>query len=132
MGPAGSLGPGELRAELWHQQAQNLASRRVPVASTPTIEKAPTTMPRRLVQVLIADTNENVPLDAALLYRGEPIFTDLADNELFFELDIKGMLAEHNAKRVTFADKKSKDSPTFLEPARVRDLKMNVVTIASF
>lgn len=125
---------GDASAQLGHliqQQPLRTLAARVPI---PVIEKEPV-MTRRLVQVLIADTNESVPLDAALLYSGAPLFTDLADDELFFELDIKGMLAIHNVKRVTFPDKKAvigKDGPTMLEPARVRNLKMNVVTIASF
>jgi hypothetical protein len=87
---------------------------------------------RRLVQVFIADSDENVPLENSLLYTGGQKLTDLTDQELFFEIDIKSILAEHNAKRVTFINKKVKERTEQLEPARIRDLKMVVVTVAGF
>lgn len=87
--------------------------------------------PRRVVQVLIADINENIPLDDCLLYKGEEKLTDTTDQELFFELDIKNMLEIHNAKRIKIIDKKIKDRTEFLEAAKVRDLKMVVVTVAN-
>lgn len=87
---------------------------------------------RRMVQVFIADVNDNIPLDKCLLYTGEPKLTDLTDQELFFEIDIKGALEKHNAERVKMVDKKVKERTEYLEPARIRDLKMTVVTIASF
>lgn len=87
---------------------------------------------RRIVQVFIVDPNENVPLDKCLLYKGEEKLTDLNDQELFFEIDIKGLLEAWNAERVKIMDKRVKDRQEFLEPAKVRDLKMIVTTIASF
>lgn len=90
------------------------------------------TMTRRLVQVFIADSNENVPLEDALLFRGEPKFTDATDQELFFEIDIKNILEKHNEKRVKLVDKKVKERTEHLEPAKIRDLKMVVVEIAKF
>lgn len=89
-------------------------------------------MGRRLVQVFIADSNDNVPLDDAVLYSGYQKMTDLNDQELFFEIDIKSILAAHNVKRVTFVDKKVKERTENLEPAKIRDLKMVVVTVATF
>lgn len=87
---------------------------------------------RRLVKVIIVDPDENLPLANCVLYTGEEKLTDLNDQELFFELDIKEMLAKHNQGRVTFRNKKVKEREEMLEPAKIRDLKMVVVTIASF
>lgn len=87
---------------------------------------------RRLVQVFIADPNESVPLSDSLLYSGDQKLTDLTDQELFFEIEIKALLDRHNAKRVTWTDKTVKDREQKLEAARVRDLKMVVVTVAGF
>lgn len=87
---------------------------------------------RRLVQVFIADPNDNVPLDQSVIYTGEQKLTDSTDQELFFEVDIRGILEKHNEKRVKLVDKKVKERTEHLEPARVRDLKMVVVTIAEF
>jgi hypothetical protein len=86
---------------------------------------------RRIVQVFIADSNENVPLDDCVLYKGDQKLTDANDQELFFELDIKSILEAHNVKRIKMIDKKVKDRTEYLEPAKVRDLKMVVVTVAS-
>lgn len=94
----------------------------------PEIQK----MSRRLVQVMIADIDDNIPLDMMLLYKGEPKLTDGTDQELFFEVDINTVLAEHNANRVGIADKAVKERIVYLEPARIRDLKMVVVTLATF
>jgi hypothetical protein len=86
---------------------------------------------RRVVQVFIADTNENIPIDKCLLFKGEEKVTDATDQELFFELDIKTLLEKHNEMRMLVLDKKVKDRIERLEPAKVRDLKMVVVTVAN-
>ena len=87
---------------------------------------------RRLVKVVIVDPNENIPLDCCVLYSGDEKMTDETDQELFFEIDIKKILDEHNAKRGLLIDKKVKERTEYLEPAKIRDLKMVVVNIASF
>jgi hypothetical protein len=87
---------------------------------------------RRIVKVYVADTNENIPLDKTILHRGDEALTDLTDQELFFEIDIKSILDEHNKYRVTVINKAVKDRTEYLEPAKVRDLRMTVVTVAQF
>ena len=94
-------------------------------------EKKVATPARRLVKVIIVDPDENLPLDHCLLYSGEEKLTDATDQELFFELDIKDMLAKHNERRIKIVDKKVKERTEYLEPAKVRDLKMVVVTVAT-
>lgn len=87
---------------------------------------------RRLVKVVIIDPNENIPLKDCILYSGDEQLTDLTDQELFFEIDIKQLLDAHNDKRTKVVDKKVKERTEFLEAAKIRDLKMVVVNIASF
>jgi hypothetical protein len=87
---------------------------------------------RRIVKVFIADTDENVPLDESILYEGEQRLTDLTDQELFFEINIKDILDGHNAHRTTLVNKKVKERVEHLEPAKIRDLKMVVVNVAQF
>lgn len=87
---------------------------------------------RRLIKIVIIDPNENIPLDQCVLYSGDEKLTDATDQELFFEIDIKQLLDAHNDKRVKVLDKKVKERSEFLEPAKIRDLKMVVVNIASF
>jgi hypothetical protein len=88
----------------------------------------------RLVKVFIVDPNESLPLPMRLLYKGDEKLTDLTDQELFFEVDIKSILDKHNAVRAETVDKttKNKDKPEMLEPARVRDLRMQVIVLAQF
>ena len=90
---------------------------------------------RRIVQVFIADPNDNVPLDKSVLYTGEQKLTDLNDTELFFEVPLSDTLKKHNEFRVTVPDKeasKRAGKEVRLDPARIRDLRMVVVTVASF
>ena len=90
---------------------------------------------RRIVQVFIADPNDNVPLDKSVLYTGEQKLTDLNDTELFFEVPLSDTLKKHNEFRVTVPDKEASrraGKDVRLDPARIRDLRMVVVTVASF
>lgn len=90
---------------------------------------------RRIVKVYIADPHPDVPMDAALIHEGEEKFTDATDQELFFEIGIKDKLEQHNKKRITWADKeasKRAGKDIFLEPVKIRELRMVVVTVAQF
>lgn len=92
-------------------------------------------MGARIVKVFIADTDENIPLEKRVLYSGTEKLTDLTDQELFFEVPIANLLDAHNKMRATTIDKKQSDKfgrDIKLEPARIRDLKMVVVTVAQF
>lgn len=89
----------------------------------------------RIVKIFIADPNENLPLDKRVLHKGEEILTDLTDQELFYEVPVAELLAKHNEYRKTVLDKKQAEKfgrDIFLEPARIRDLKMVVVSVAQF
>jgi hypothetical protein len=88
---------------------------------------------RRLVKVMIVDPDLNVPVEKAVLVSEPEKITDLDDQELFFELDIKNILNTHNDFRKSVINKKkSKDKDVYLEPIRIRDLKMVILTIANF
>ena len=86
----------------------------------------------RIVQVFIADVDDNVPVDKRVLYQGTPKVTDATDQELFFEISINELLKAHNDMRTKVINKKVKDRTEYLEPARIRDLKMIVTALASF
>jgi hypothetical protein len=101
-------------------------------AVIPSAKKKEPKVTRRLVQVFIADPDDNVPLDRALLYSGSQKFTDATDQELFFEIDIKTILDAYNAERVKLVNKKVKERTEMLEPVKIRDLRMTVVNIATF
>lgn len=96
------------------------------------------TMPsnqKRVVKVFVADPDDKVPADKSLLYEGKEHVTDLTDQELFFEVDIKPLLEKHNAERVKIVDKPSSQKfgkEVYLEPAKIRDLRMTVVVVAQF
>lgn len=89
---------------------------------------------RRLVKVMIVDPDENVPVDKAVLVNEPEKITDFDDQELFFELDMKRLLEAHNTYRTSLINKKlsTGDKPVFLEPIRIKDLKMVVLNIADF
>ena len=89
----------------------------------------------RLVKVFIADPDARVPLESRLLYRGEETLTDGSDQDLFYDLDIKGLLGKHNELRKGIVDKKAsegRDKPVYLEPIKASGLRMQVVLLASF
>ncbi len=87
---------------------------------------------RRLVKIIIIDPDDRVPLDQCILYSGEEKLTDLTDQELFFEIEIKNLLDKHNEERIKIQDKKVKERVEYLEPIKVRELKMVVVEVAKF
>lgn len=119
------------------QPTENLVLRRhispqVATKPKPVIMDMPEKTTSRFVRVIIVDPNENLSLEDRLVYKGDEKFTDLNDQELFFELDIKTLLASHNEKRVKTVDKSVKERTQYLEAAKIRDLKMVVVNIATF
>lgn len=90
---------------------------------------------RRIVRVIIMDPNENVPMDKAVLFDSDEKFTDLTDQELFFESPIVEKLKAHNEVRKTTRDKdasREAGKDIFLEEAKIRHLKMVVITVAGF
>lgn len=89
----------------------------------------------RFVKIYIVDPTDDLKLEDRVLYRGEEQLTDLTDQELFFELPIKDLLEKHNTKRVGVLNKRASEKAgkdVFLEPVRVRDLKMSVTDVAKF
>jgi len=121
--------PNEFTAQvLQATTAANQASS-LPKVRNVTMVALPT---RRLVRVLVVDPNENIPLSDSVIYKGDELLTDLTDQELFFDISIQELLKTHNEKRVKIIDKRVKDRTEYLEPAKIRDLKMVVVTIAQF
>lgn len=120
-------GIGEFQRAIGHQHQQHRLTLEKYLPKEPEMS-----VTRRLVQVIIVDPNDNIPLDQCLLYHGGPKLTDATDQELFYEIEIKDLLAKHNQNRVKVVDKKVKERTEHLEPAKIRDLKMVVVTIVSF
>jgi hypothetical protein len=124
----------QFQKEQFHEQPTHAFLAIEPADCLPVAEGEVEDM-RRIVQVFIADTTEDIPLENGLLYEGEPKFTDLTDEELFFEIGMKDLLDSHNVIREATLDKKAtKESgrDVYLEPARIRDLRMVVVDIAVF
>lgn len=92
-------------------------------------------MATRVVKVYIADPNENLALQDQLIYSGAEKLTDSTNEELFFEISITELLTAHNEKRKATVDKKQSErfgKAIYLEPVRIRDLKMVVAAIAEF
>lgn len=92
-------------------------------------------MTARIVKVFMADPDENIPLEKRVLYTGDEKLTDSTDQELFFEIPIAELLAKHNDLRRSTVDRKATaklGKDVHLEPIRIRDLRMVVVTVAQF
>lgn len=87
---------------------------------------------RRLVRVVMVDPNDDVPTEGALLYDSKEVFTDKTDQELYFDIPVADLLKAHNDKRTKIVNKAIKERTEYLEPARIRDLKMLVITLAKF
>lgn len=90
---------------------------------------------RRIVKVFIVDNDANVSLEKSILHSGEEKLTDATDQELFYEIGVAELLKSHNAYRVATLNKKATEragKDVFLEPIKIRDLIMNVVTVAAF
>jgi len=85
---------------------------------------------RRIVRVIISDSNEDISLEHTVLYDSGELTTEQTNQELYFELDMKGLLETHNVYRTTCVDSEYPESTVYLEPARIRDLNMTVITIA--
>jgi hypothetical protein len=123
LGLGGGLGqrmPDQAIAQMFQQQVQ---------------PKEQSVSNARIVKVFIADTNENIPLEKRVLYSGDEKLTDLTDQELFFDINVAEVLSKHNEYRKTVVDKKQAEKfgrDMFLEPARIRDLRMVVVDVAKF
>jgi hypothetical protein len=92
-------------------------------------------MSKRLVRVFLVDPNASVPLESSMLFKCEEKLTDLTDQELFFEMPVQELLAQHNALRVTLVDKeasKRSNKEVLLEPAKIRDLTMTVLVLETW
>lgn len=90
----------------------------------------------RVVQIFIADRHPDVPLEKAVVYQSlEPFATDMTNQELYFTVDIMGLLAAHNAERVQWIDKnatKQAGLSVYLEEIRISDLDMQVTAFTEF
>jgi len=92
-------------------------------------------MARRLVRVLIVDPDSDLSIESAVLHDSGEKWTDLTDQELYFECEIQPLLEAHNADRAATKDQDRSDQygrDVMLEPIRISDLTMSVVLIASF
>lgn len=87
---------------------------------------------KRIVRVLIVDSDEEVPAEQSVLHDSGEQLTDADDQELFFEVNIKEILEKHNEVRGKIVDPEYTDRTEYLQPLRIRDLKMQVVVIAQF
>lgn len=91
---------------------------------------------KRLIRIMIIDPHPDIPLEKAMLHKGDEMLTDQTDQEIFMELGIKEMLDKHNREvRTATIDKKKSERTNkecMLEPARIRDLRMEIVCITQF
>jgi hypothetical protein len=90
---------------------------------------------KRYVQIFIMDPDPQVPLKDSILYMSQPFLTDETDQELRAGLSVLKLIESHNKKRVTMKDKEQSKKfgrDIYLEPVKLRDIRLVVTTIAKF
>ena len=99
--------------------------------------KGASSMARRLVMLLIVDSDTRLKAEDALLYVSPgPFLTDFSDDELFLDLDpsVASLLKKHNEKRATIVDTKVSrqfEKEVCLEDdLEIDDLDKQVITLA--
>ena len=101
-----------------------------------SIMKAKDEVRKRLVFVAVVDAHPDLDDVASVVYLSDaPIVTSDTDQEIWMGLDIKRLLALHNDTRVKVLDKEASRAAgrdIYLEPARIRDLCMAVIPLATF
>lgn len=90
---------------------------------------------KRYVQVFVVDPDSNVPIKDSILYKSEQFFTDETDMEIRHGLNLTNLLDRHNSKRIKMRNKDASlkfGRDIYLEPLKLRELKIVVSTIARF
>jgi len=87
---------------------------------------------RRMVKVFVCDPDENVPVEKCLLHESEAMMTELSNEELYFDLDLKPLIKAHNAYRKTLLNKKIRSRKEHLEKVRLGDLRYAVLSLVEF
>lgn len=103
-------------------------------ATTSTTNTTEHQMATRILRVILADPDDNLPVEKRVLFQGPEKLTDLTDQELFFELPVQDLLAKHNELRSFTKDKDQSANfgrDVMLEPIKIRDLKMVIVNVAN-
>lgn len=91
----------------------------------------------RIVRVFLVDPDKRIEdLNKRLLYKSDELITDMTDQDLFFDIDVKSILEKHNKYRETViyevTSKGDTVEKTGLKPVRVSDLAMSVILVAEF
>jgi hypothetical protein len=139
----GSLPPANHTINDWSKALiqNDVVERRLTLPATPKPEQkvavkmattTPATPALRIVRMYLVDPDQNLPLDRRVIHAGAEMTTDATDAELMHEVPVKEILAMHNEFRKTVRDKAVKSKEVYLEPVRMRDLILSVVTVASF
>jgi hypothetical protein len=92
---AGALGAGAQNA-LPHAGLMQFQPRHITTNTTTTTTEQQ--MSTRILRVILADPDENLPVEKRVLFQGPEKLTDLTDQELFFELPVQDLLAKHNER----------------------------------
>jgi len=88
---------------------------------------------RKVKQFLVdPSADESLTLEKRILHEGPEFWTDETDQELQHRVPVIDLLKKHNEHRVTVVDKTHRgDKERFLEPVKLRHLRLTTVTIFS-
>jgi len=86
---------------------------------------------KRLVRVLVVDTDSNVPARDSKIF-DEEMFTTLSNEKINLSIDVKDALKLHNEKRVTFYRETQEGNKVYLKALELSDISVTVIQLASF
>lgn len=86
---------------------------------------------KRLVRVMIVDTDPNVPASESVIYR-EELFTDTTNEGLKLSLNFGQALDTHNKKRVTFHRETQEGNKINLKPLDISEVAIRITDVEVF
>jgi len=90
---------------------------------------------KRLVQVFVVDPDKRVDDEHSVVHKSEVMVSSKTNEELFYDVDWKAVLAAHNTYRASVVhDDRSevRGKDIHLKPVKVSDLERQVVVLANF
>lgn len=86
---------------------------------------------KRLVRVLVVDTDSNVPAKNSKIF-DEEMFTTLSNDKINLSIDVKDALEKHNALRVKFYRETQEGNKIYLKALELSDITVTVIQLAVF
>jgi len=89
----------------------------------------------RIVSIYVVDPDENLEPKDALVHIKENFMTDLTNEDILVDLELKEALANHNTKRIKIVDEDRSDDrgkEVMLKTVKIKDLIIKINTLQTF